>query len=203
MFVCGCCHRCAFRAAAAGIGYGDQPAGGEFDGRCRRPAHLRRHMPDLPWAGGRRRSRPRRPRTQHHGPEARRRRRRPLPHHPPRRVGHTDAALQRTARRAGVAARQLHPQPSEHGGIDGRRRAAQQSPEGDVAAGEALFFGRAGCASCHEINARGGVTGPDLSNAGRLTAAALRQKIVSPNEPLPPAPGAAAVAVVAAAAHHR
>jgi len=64
------------------------------------------------------------------------------------------------------------------------------APEGDIAAGEALFFGRAGCASCHEINARGGVTGPDLSNAGRLTAAAIRQKIVSPNEPLPPTPGA-------------
>jgi alcohol dehydrogenase (cytochrome c) len=62
--------------------------------------------------------------------------------------------------------------------------------EGDVAAGEALFFGRAGCASCHEINARGGVTGPDLSNAGRLSAAAIRQKIVSPDEPLPPVPGA-------------
>ncbi len=64
------------------------------------------------------------------------------------------------------------------------------APEGNVAAGEALFFGRAACASCHEINARGGVTGPDLSNAGRLSAATLRQKIVSPNEPLPPAPGA-------------
>ena len=63
-------------------------------------------------------------------------------------------------------------------------------PEGDVAAGEALFFGRAECASCHEINARGGVTGPDLSNAGRLSAAAIRQKIVSPNLPLPPPPGA-------------
>jgi alcohol dehydrogenase (cytochrome c) len=63
-------------------------------------------------------------------------------------------------------------------------------PEGDVAAGENLFFGRAGCASCHEVNARGGVTGPDLSNAGRLSAAVLRQKIVSPNEPLPPPPGA-------------
>jgi alcohol dehydrogenase (cytochrome c) len=63
-------------------------------------------------------------------------------------------------------------------------------PEGDVAAGEALFYGKAGCASCHEINARGGVTGPDLSNAGRLAAAAIRQKIVAPNNPLPPAPGA-------------
>ncbi len=63
-------------------------------------------------------------------------------------------------------------------------------PEGDVAAGETLFFGKAGCASCHEINARGGVTGPDLSNAGRLVAATIRQKIISPNDPLPPVPGA-------------
>jgi alcohol dehydrogenase (cytochrome c) len=63
-------------------------------------------------------------------------------------------------------------------------------PEGDVAAGEALFYGKAACAACHEINARGGVTGPDLSNAGRLTSAAIRQKIVSPNDPLPPTPGA-------------
>jgi mono/diheme cytochrome c family protein len=63
-------------------------------------------------------------------------------------------------------------------------------PEGDIAAGESLFFGRAGCAGCHEINARGGVTGPDLSNAGRLTAVAIRQKIMAPNEPLPPVPGA-------------
>ncbi len=55
---------------------------------------------------------------------------------------------------------------------------------GDVAAGEALFFGQtASCSSCHEINGRGGVTGPDLSGAARLGAAALRQKIVAPNEP--------------------
>ena len=64
------------------------------------------------------------------------------------------------------------------------------TPEGDIAAGEALFYGRAGCASCHEINARGGITGPDLSNAGRLSAEAIRQKIMSPEQPLPPAPGA-------------
>jgi cytochrome c oxidase cbb3-type subunit III len=34
---------------------------------------------------------------------------------------------------------------------------------GDAAAGEALFYGRAGCAACHEVNGRGGITGPDLS----------------------------------------
>lgn len=56
---------------------------------------------------------------------------------------------------------------------------------GDTAAGETLFFGRAGCASCHEVNARGGIVGPDLSNAGRLPAAVLRLKIVDPNNPTP------------------
>jgi PQQ-dependent dehydrogenase (methanol/ethanol family) len=63
-----------------------------------------------------------------------------------------------------------------------------------VAAGEALFFGsKANCAACHEVNGRGGVVGPDLSTAGRYDAAALRQKITSPNTPMPQpaaAPGA-------------
>ncbi|MCM3879813.1 MAG: PQQ-dependent dehydrogenase, methanol/ethanol family [Vicinamibacterales bacterium] len=62
--------------------------------------------------------------------------------------------------------------------------------EGDAAAGETVFFGKAACTTCHEVNGRGGVVGPDLSSAGRLTPAALRQKIVSPSEPLPPVPGA-------------
>ena len=54
---------------------------------------------------------------------------------------------------------------------------------GDASAAETLFFGRAGCASCHEVNARGAIVGPDLSNAGRFAAAVLRAKIVSPNSP--------------------
>src|SRR5687767_3237010 len=54
---------------------------------------------------------------------------------------------------------------------------------GDAGAGETLFFGRAGCVSCHEVNARGGIVGPDLSNAGRLSSALLEQKIVNPNGP--------------------
>ncbi len=54
---------------------------------------------------------------------------------------------------------------------------AQQAPQ----SGEALFFGKAACASCHEVNGRGGIVGPDLSNAGRLSADALRQKIVDPS----------------------
>jgi putative heme-binding domain-containing protein len=54
---------------------------------------------------------------------------------------------------------------------------AQQAPQ----AGEALFFGKAACESCHEVNGRGGIVGPDLSRAGRLSADALRQKIVDPS----------------------
>ena len=60
---------------------------------------------------------------------------------------------------------------------------------GDIAAGEGLFFGRAACATCHEVNGRGGVLGPELSNAGRLSPSALQQKIVDPTAPQPAAGG--------------
>lgn len=74
-----------------------------------------------------------------------------------------------------------------------------QAPSPDTAAGEAVFFGKGGCGSCHEINGRGGVTGPDLSAAGTRTADAIRAKIVSPSSP--PAGGgrgaAAPVTIVA------
>ena len=61
---------------------------------------------------------------------------------------------------------------------------AQQAPQ----SGEDLFFGKASCASCHEVNGRGGIVGPDLSNAGRLSADAIRQKIVDAG--INPNPGA-------------
>jgi alcohol dehydrogenase (cytochrome c) len=54
---------------------------------------------------------------------------------------------------------------------------------GNPANGEALFFGTAACASCHEVNGRGAIVGPDLSAAARLGRPALRQKIVDPNAP--------------------
>jgi alcohol dehydrogenase (cytochrome c) len=52
---------------------------------------------------------------------------------------------------------------------------------GNAAAGEALFFGKAECSTCHQINGRGGVVGPDLSAIGQTAAATVRQKIVDPN----------------------
>jgi alcohol dehydrogenase (cytochrome c) len=38
---------------------------------------------------------------------------------------------------------------------------------GNLAAGSAFFFGEGKCSSCHMIQGRGGVLGPDLSNLGR------------------------------------
>ena len=61
--------------------------------------------------------------------------------------------------------------------------------DGSPAAGETLFFGKAGCTTCHDVNGRGGIVGPDLSNAGRLPPAQLRQKIVDPNSPMATAGG--------------
>jgi alcohol dehydrogenase (cytochrome c) len=60
--------------------------------------------------------------------------------------------------------------------------------DGDAGAGAQIFFGKAGCAGCHEVNGRGGVVGPDLSAAGRNSAEALQRKIVAPQESAASAP---------------
>src|SRR3954463_12756641 len=52
---------------------------------------------------------------------------------------------------------------------------------GDPAVGEALFFGKAECGTCHEVNGRGGIVGPELSAAGLLSTGALQQKIIDPD----------------------
>jgi PQQ-dependent dehydrogenase (methanol/ethanol family) len=70
---------------------------------------------------------------------------------------------------------------------------AAQQP---AASGEALFFGKAGCAGCHEVNGRGGVTGPDLSAAGTRSPEALRAKILNPTSSAPAAPGRGATSTV-------
>lgn len=64
--------------------------------------------------------------------------------------------------------------------LSGAPAVAKAAMAGNRLAGEQLFFGKAGCVNCHEINARGGVLGPELSNAGRLPAELLKQKILDP-----------------------
>jgi PQQ-dependent dehydrogenase (methanol/ethanol family) len=60
--------------------------------------------------------------------------------------------------------------------------AATESVGGEITAGEALFFGKGKCASCHIAVGRGAAIGPDLSNVGRLmTPAELVSALVDPN----------------------
>ena len=60
---------------------------------------------------------------------------------------------------------------------------------GNAVAGEAIFFGKGACATCHDINGRGGAVGPDLSAAGQLPVATIRQAILDPNAMPQPAGG--------------
>jgi mono/diheme cytochrome c family protein len=70
-------------------------------------------------------------------------------------------------------------------GIGGDRSAATAPPiRGNRASGETLFFGKAGCATCHQVNGRGAVVGPDLSTIARAPVDAIRQKILNPSAPL-------------------
>ncbi len=57
---------------------------------------------------------------------------------------------------------------------------------GDPFAGEKLFYGKATCNTCHEVNGRGNIIGPDLSAAGGSPAQMLRQKILDPNTSMQP-----------------
>jgi PQQ-dependent dehydrogenase (methanol/ethanol family) len=65
--------------------------------------------------------------------------------------------------------------------LSGTGAAPSEVVPGDPAAGEAIFFGKAGCSICHQVNGRGGMVGPDLSAAGKGAAQVLRLKIVDPN----------------------
>jgi mono/diheme cytochrome c family protein len=61
--------------------------------------------------------------------------------------------------------------------------AANEVVAGDAVAGEQTFWGKGGCASCHEVNGRGADVGPDLSAAGTNSASYLRSVILNPNDP--------------------
>lgn len=60
--------------------------------------------------------------------------------------------------------------------------AVEQDVPGDAAAGERLFFSGGQCSGCHMIRGRGGLMGPDLSNAGaRRSVDKLRKSIETPS----------------------
>lgn len=72
--------------------------------------------------------------------------------------------------------------------------AFEAKPEGDLAAGEAFFFGKGNCSSCHAAGGKGGSTGPDLSAvAKQLTLPELEQSLTQPSARI--APGYSVVAV--------
>ena len=58
---------------------------------------------------------------------------------------------------------------------------------GDPAAGEALFWGKGNCGSCHQIGTRGTRLGPDLTRGGRRSNAKyLKESIIDPNADITP-----------------
>jgi len=59
--------------------------------------------------------------------------------------------------------------------------------QGSVSSGEALFFGKGGCASCHMVQGRGGYLGPDLSDIGTTRRLGeLRAALESPSRKASP-----------------
>lgn len=60
--------------------------------------------------------------------------------------------------------------------------AVESNVDGDVPAGEALFFGAGGCVECHGIRGRGGLLGPDLSLIGSSRRIdQIREALLDPN----------------------
>jgi cbb3-type cytochrome c oxidase subunit III len=61
--------------------------------------------------------------------------------------------------------------------LNANSAAANEVVTGDAGAGEQTFWGKGGCASCHEMNGRGSDVGPDLSASGTNSASYLRSVI--------------------------
>jgi cytochrome c oxidase cbb3-type subunit III len=62
-----------------------------------------------------------------------------------------------------------------------RESAADSLVPGNVAHGEQIFWGKGKCGSCHMIDGRGGILGPDLSNiGGERTFRQIRDALTQP-----------------------
>src|SRR5690349_556845 len=70
--------------------------------------------------------------------------------------------------------------------LNGSAAKSSEVVAGDPVEGEKLFYGKAACGTCHAVNARGGLLGPDLSAEGRTAAQLLRTKILNPNTDMNP-----------------
>lgn len=67
-----------------------------------------------------------------------------------------------------------------------RATASDAFVPGDVAHGEQIFWNQGGCGSCHMVNGRGGILGPDLSNiAAERTLKQLRLALTQPKVAIP------------------
>ncbi len=64
---------------------------------------------------------------------------------------------------------------------------SRETVSGNAAAGKAVFEGKGGCLSCHQVNGAGVNVGPDLSAIGTKPAQQLQASTLHPNQP--PAPG--------------
>ena len=65
--------------------------------------------------------------------------------------------------------------------LSGASRASPESaspPTGSATRGEKLFFGKAGCSSCHEVNGRGSYAAADLSAVGAEGLQAIRKGLL-------------------------
>ncbi|MBI3695279.1 MAG: PQQ-dependent dehydrogenase, methanol/ethanol family [Acidobacteria bacterium] len=65
--------------------------------------------------------------------------------------------------------------------------AIENPAAGDAAAGEAFFAGKGQCASCHKVQGRGGLAGPDLSDlAEQRTQAEILESVQTPSARITP-----------------
>ena len=109
-------------------------------------------------------------------------------------AGDTDTALFHTIR-GGVTGTEMPAFPDFADDIVSdlvtyiRSAAKREAPliAGDRIAGERLFWTKGGCGACHQVGAKGGSLGPDLTRAGRQRSYAyLKTSVIAPDAEISP-----------------